>query len=370
MPLEGTQTTTTSAPTGAGASGAPAAGGKATPATPGAGSATTPPSTTSTAGAAAKGASSPPAGAANPKTGTPGDGTGSADVSTEPGKGDGAGEGKDEKRVTDAWGKIAAAQKKLDTGAATLKRERETFEKTKADHDQAIAPYRKAAELLKAGKNLEAWEALGGKYADLTAEVVKRPKPNPEAQRALDEVQKLRQEQADRDAKARNDAEAKQLADFRDEIAEHLSTSGEKYEVLNSFGATEATDLVFKMIRAHAIATKDEPGGPEVLTFEAAATTLEEKLTERARKLSALKKLQAGSPPTTRTLDATSTAPRETRGDQAAAADGPRTLSNGHAAEATSRSAPGGDAPTPRPSRWKTERETIARAAQKIGQKK
>lgn len=270
-----------------------------------------------------------------------------------------------EKKASDAWGKIAAAQKKLEADRAAHKKTTEQLEKD-------YAPLRKAAELMKAGKHLEALEAMGGSYAALTEQAVKRPKPNAEAQQALSEVEKLRKEIEERDAKDAAAAEQAQIADFKSTIPAAIAAKDEKgeprFEVLAALG-DEGVEHVFNLIRQHAYLSSKDGGEPELLTPEQAASILEEKLTERLRKLVALKKLQAATTaaPTT---PAKPSSPHETRGDPADA-DGPRSLGNGHASQVATRATPPAEPlPGSGQAKRRAERDAITRAAAKLSAKK
>jgi hypothetical protein len=99
-------------------------------------------------------------------------------------------------------------------------------------------------------------------YQDITNAALNDDKFDPatEVKSVKDEIERLRQEQAEKERKAQEDAKAQQaqaeaqaVEAFKERIGQHIESNGEKYELTNLYDASE---LVFQTVEEHFARTK------------------------------------------------------------------------------------------------------------------
>ncbi len=146
---------------------------------------------------------------------------------------------------------------------------------------------------------LEAIKKRGYSYEDLTKAALNDGKFDAatEVKEVRSEIERLRQEQADKDKKAQENATAQQTAaeqeaveTFKTNISTFIETNKEKYELTALYDASE---LVFQTVEEHFERTKKE-GKPKILTVDEACGLVESYLeSELERTATSSKKFQA-----------------------------------------------------------------------------
>lgn len=275
---------------------------------------------------------------------------------------------KREKRLNEERAKLAADRKALDDERAALAKSR--------DEDAALSKLAQENP----GAALRQWAKRHGlsedPYEAITRAALKQPKKGEAEPAAVAELRKeidsLKSSIAEREAneKKRLEEEAtaaqqKAIESFKSEIKAHIHGAKDKYEAIVESGA-EAE--VFNLIREQYVLDRREKGdAAEPLSIEEASTIIEEKLTERIRKLAALKKIQAapaGGAQAEQKPEAD--APTETSAGTKRSPDGPTTLGNHHAAQVVSHGQP----PSRRGAKERAaEQERLERALKRYGVK-
>ncbi|TXH54797.1 MAG: hypothetical protein E6Q97_10085 [Desulfurellales bacterium] len=125
---------------------------------------------------------------------------------------------------SDRWREAIQARKRAEREAAERMRAAEEAERSYKSKAEALTPFEKAQELIKAGRKLEAAKVLGIDYADITREMVEGPKPEDptaELKAQIEELKAWKAEQARvaQEQQAR-DAELGAVRMIRDELAE------------------------------------------------------------------------------------------------------------------------------------------------------
>jgi hypothetical protein len=146
---------------------------------------------------------------------------------------------------------------------------------------------------------LDAIKKRGYSYEDLTKAALNDGKPDAstEVRAVREDIEKLRQEQLDRDKKAKEDAQSNQqrteqatIEQFKENISAKIEEKKDTYELVNLWNAAP---LVFDTIEEHYNRTLKE-GKPKILSIEEACQLTEEYLENEAfEKLSASKKFQS-----------------------------------------------------------------------------
>lgn len=127
---------------------------------------------------------------------------------------------------------------------------------------------------------LEALKKRGYSYADLTKAALNDGKfhPDVELREVRSEIEKLRQDQADKEKKAQESqtlsqqkAEQEAVENFKLGITDFLQKNNEKYELTALY---DADDFVFQTIEEHYLRSK-EAGNPKVLSIDEACELVE-----------------------------------------------------------------------------------------------
>ncbi len=203
-----------------------------------------------------------------------------------------------------------------------------TKETALAERERKIAEREALWETEFKEKPLEAIKRRGYSYEDLTKAALNDGKfdPETEVKGVKSEIEKFRQEQADKDKRAQEaalkqqeDAEKETVEAFKLNIGKHIEANKDKYELVALYDASE---LVYSTVEEHFERTK-AAGTPKILTIDEAAQLVESYLeSEIERTATGSKKFQAKyqaakaadpqNPPktsTTLTNEHTSTAP-------------------------------------------------------------
>lgn len=237
-----------------------------------------------------------------------------------------------EKATREAEAKLSQRGKELEAREAQVK----AFEEAKANKD-----YSKAAEI------------IGLSYEEWTQYLLNDNKPTPELQAkdALSEVEKLRNELAEKEKKAEEDRKKaaeeeynQTVIEFKQEVNDFLLTNKAEYELIATTGTQE---VVLAVIEQHFQATSKE-GNPKVLSIKEAADLVEADLLEKAKKAAAISKVLAKPTPPSGTKEEIK---------QPTSAQQPRTLTS----TMTSSSGPSSPA--------LTEEDRIKRALAKLDKK-
>lgn len=196
--------------------------------------------------------------------------------------------------LAEKFNMVTAREKELRDSEENIKRERET-------HTTATGELEEARQLIKNFKDnpLEGLKALGIDFKDVAEMVLNEDKPTPD-QRVRKLEEQLAQRDIDADEKAKASVQAKEEADQKwaaseqdrhikeaeQSIKSEIDAEGneDKYEFIKS---QEAYDLVFEVA---AIEYKDNKN---ILTWEEAATKVEEHLWNEHAKMSGTKKFKA-----------------------------------------------------------------------------
>lgn len=180
------------------------------------------------------------------------------------------------------------AQHNLKTKETSLaERERQVAERDrKWDEEFKISP-------------LEALKKRGYSYEDLTKAALNDGKfqPETEIKEVKSEIERFRQEQAEKEKKAQEAEElAKQQAlteaveTFKSNIHTHLESNKDKYELTALY---EAEDLVFQTVEAHYLETQ-KTGKPKIMSLDEACGLVESYLeSEIDRTATSSKKFQS-----------------------------------------------------------------------------
>lgn len=249
--------------------------------------------------------------------------------------------------------KFAPRFAKLSKMEQRIRREREEFKRERERFEAELSPFREAAEALKKGSpkdKLAALERLGMTYRDLTAAALTQGDEDPVAP-VKSELERLKQQLEEEKAQAQRAKVEQQIAEFQAHVRTTVQSGAEKWPALNALGYA---DQVFAHIQQHARDTAAS-GEPELLSVEDAADAIEAQLDAAFEALIALPKYAAkAKPPTPQTGQQATEAAKPTP------SDGPRTLTNGHAAERASNGASRHLSPK------EAERERIRRAVAQL----
>lgn len=142
---------------------------------------------------------------------------------------------------------------------------------------------------------LEAIKKRGFTYEDLTNAVLNDGKFSPETEikEVKSEIERFRQEQELKEQKMLEmqqkqaaEAEAQAIDTFKGNIASHIETNKDKYELTALY---EAEELVFETVEAHYNSTL-AAGKPKIMSIEEACTLVEEYLEHELEKTASTSK--------------------------------------------------------------------------------
>jgi hypothetical protein len=175
--------------------------------------------------------------------------------------------------------KFAALSRK-ERGITQLQRELKEKEAQIAERERQIQERDGGWQSKFKKSPLEALKELGYSYEDITKAALNDGKFDAEVgvKETRTEIEKIRQELAERDKKAKEeadkaakDAEAKAIETFRQQISDHVDTNKEKFELVALY---DARGLVFDTIEEHYKRTA-EAGTPKVLSLDEACQLVE-----------------------------------------------------------------------------------------------
>lgn len=193
--------------------------------------------------------------------------------------------------LAEKFNQVTAREKELRDSEENIKRERET-------HTTASGELEEARQLIKNFKDnpLEGLKAMGIDFKDVAEMVLNEDKPTPDqrvrkleeqlAQRDLDE-----KERAEASVQAKTEADQKWAASEQDRhikeaeqsIKSEIDGNEDKYEFIRS---QDAYDLVFE------VASREYAENKNILSWEEAATKVEDHLWEEHKKLTETKRFK------------------------------------------------------------------------------
>lgn len=202
-----------------------------------------------------------------------------------------------QQKPDDMAARFAALAKKERIGRLT-QHNLKTKEQALAERERQIAEREKIWEEEWKTKPLEALKRRNVTYQDITNAALNDGKFDPatEVKSVKEEIERLRQEAADRDKKQLEErqtqaqaAEQQAIEGFKANISNHIETNKEKFELTHLY---EASDLVFQTVEEHFERTKQE-GKPKILSVEEACTLVESYLESELERTAQSKKFQS-----------------------------------------------------------------------------
>lgn len=160
--------------------------------------------------------------------------------------------------------------------------------------------YSQIQKVIGEGDPLAAIEMLGLSYDDLTTRALARKDLPPEVEKALSKVKQIETQLSEREKQDRDSQTQRQIEHQKGVLANAIESS--EYELVKAAGAV---DHVWELMVQHYNATIDpETGLGEVLSWEKAAESVENEISETVKKFSQTKKFasligQAPSAPST-----------------------------------------------------------------------
>lgn len=168
-----------------------------------------------------------------------------------------------------------------------------------AERERAVAERERSWEDEFKKSPLEAIKRRGYSYEDLTKAALNDGKfqPETEIKEVRSELDRMRQEQADKEKKAieaekqaEQQREQQAVETFKTNIAGHIESNKEKYELTALF---EAEELVFQTVEEHYLRTSKD-GKPKILSLDEACDLVESYLeNEIERTATSSKKFQS-----------------------------------------------------------------------------
>lgn len=194
------------------------------------------------------------------------------------------------KLESDRFAKLAARE-------ARLQKEREMFkseqQKVYDEKKKLEDVHKKLSEFneLKAKDPVAALKNLGFSEEDIFNFLAQKETKEPTAQElaaqaAMDEVQKFKNELAEKEKAAATERDAKNIQAFKDQIGETISKEAEKFEYCNYYGPV-AQEIVFETVLE---IIKEEPEIPPHQAMKEAIEAVEKFYEEEDKAMSALKK--------------------------------------------------------------------------------
>ena len=204
-----------------------------------------------------------------------------------------------------------------------LQKQREEIQKSKLDIDSKYEEINKFKSLKEQAKNnpLKFLEEAGLTYEELTNFILNGNKPTAEMETSSikSEMQKLRDEIAQREQERENSAKAmdekraqEAISNFKENITGFLTGKPDDFELCNNY--PESVDLIYDVIEAHFAQTE------KVMSMEEAAKLVEDHFESEAMKVTSFKKIQSKLAP--------KPAPTEEDGFQKAKQQASPTLNN------------------------------------------
>lgn len=236
---------------------------------------------------------------------------------------------------SDKWVEARRARVRAEREAAERARAAEEAERTYKSKAEALTPFEKAQELIKAGRKLEAAKMLGIEYADITREMVEGPKPEDPTAELKAQIEELRAWKAEQ-ARAAQEQQARdaELGAVR-MVREELSEAGD-IALLRKHDGWEHEVVQLMKIRWEQIGWRGE--APPI-TPQEAARELNAALKEQRR--AELRAVAEADPEILRELGFIRAETKTTIAPEAARAPAsetpkvaPRTLSSAHEGEA------------------------------------
>lgn len=182
-------------------------------------------------------------------------------------------------KADDSSAKFAALAKKERIARHAQQAARQK-EQALAERERAIAERERLWDEEFKKSPLEAIRKRGYSYEDLTKAALNDGKFDPatEVQAVRGEIERLRQEQAEKEKKAeaaqleaQKKAEEETIATFKANITDTISKNKEKYELVSLY---EADEMVYQTIEEHYGRTLKE-GNPKILTIDEACELVE-----------------------------------------------------------------------------------------------
>lgn len=204
-----------------------------------------------------------------------------------------------------------------------LQKQREEIQKSKLDLDSKYEEINKFKSLKEQAKTnpLKFLEEAGLTYEELTNFILNGNKPTAEMETSSikSEMQKLRDEIAQREQERENSAKAmdekraqEAISNFKENITGFLTGKPDDFELCNNY--PESVDLIYDVIEAHFAQTE------KVMSMEEAAKLVEDHFESEAMKVTSFKKIQSKLAP--------KPAPTEEDGFQKAKQQASPTLNN------------------------------------------
>lgn len=204
-----------------------------------------------------------------------------------------------------------------------LQKQREEIQKSKLDLDSKYEEINKFKSLKEQAKTnpLKFLEEAGLTYEELTNFILNGNKPTAEMETSSikSEMQKLRDEIAQREQERENSAKAmdekraqEAISNFKENITGFLTGKPDDFELCNNY--PESVDLIYDIIEAHFAQTE------KVMSMEEAAKLVEDHFESEAMKVTSFKKIQSKLAP--------KPAPTEEDGFQKAKQQASPTLNN------------------------------------------
>lgn len=204
-----------------------------------------------------------------------------------------------------------------------LQKQREEIQKSKLDIDSKYEEINKFKSLKEQAKTnpLKFLEEAGLTYEELTNFILNGNKPTAEMETSSikSEMQKLRDEIAQREQERENSAKAmdekraqEAISNFKENITGFLTGKPDDFELYNNY--PESVDLIYDVIEAHFEQTE------KVMSMEEAAKLVEDHFESEAMKVTSFKKIQSKLAP--------KPAPTEEDGFQKAKQQASPTLNN------------------------------------------
>lgn len=236
---------------------------------------------------------------------------------------------------SDKWVEARRARARAEREAAERARAAEEAERSYKAKAEALTPFEKAQELIKAGRKLEAARVLGIDYADLTVEMVNGPKPEDPTEplkKELEELKAWREEQA----RAAKEAEARDMELAAVRLVREDTEKLEDIALLRKHDGWEHEVVQLMKLRWEQIGWR---GDVPPITPEQAARELNAALKEQRR--AELRAVADADPELLRELGFVRAETQNTIAPEAARAQAsetprlaPRTLSSAHEGEA------------------------------------
>lgn len=204
-----------------------------------------------------------------------------------------------------------------------LQKQREEIQKSKLEVDSKYEEINKFKSLKEQAKTnpLKFLEEAGLTYEELTNFILNGNKPTAEMETSSikSEMQKLRDEIAQREQERENSAKAmdekraqEAISNFKENITGFLTGKPDDFELCNNY--PESVDLIYDVIEAHFAQTE------KVMSMEEAAKLVEDHFESEAMKVTSFKKIQSKLAP--------KPAPTEEDGFQKAKQQASPTLNN------------------------------------------